>query len=114
MQESFEESHKQQLEELRINMQKEHETRHSDVVSQHQMEMKSLREFLDTEHREKFEVKFIVLQTMLQTVNVPASMCSYLLKKIATKKKKIFKFHISVLLGCLNCFCLIKCACRTV
>ena len=61
MQESFEESHKQQLEELRINLQKEHETRHSDVVSQHQMEMKSLREFLDTEHREKFEVKFVVL-----------------------------------------------------
>ena len=59
MQESFEESHKQQLEELRINLQKEHETRHSDVVSQHQMEMKSLREFIDTEHREKFEVKFV-------------------------------------------------------
>ena len=61
MQESFEESHKQQLEELRINLQKEHETRHSDVVSQHQMEMKSLREFLDTEYREKFEVNFVVL-----------------------------------------------------
>ena len=65
MQESFEESHKQQLEELRINLQKEHETRHSGVISQHQMEMKSLREFLDTEHREKFEVNFVVVLCML-------------------------------------------------
>ena len=58
MQESFEESHKTQLEELRINLQKEHETRQSDVISQHQIEMKSLREFLETEQREKFEVSF--------------------------------------------------------
>ena len=77
MQESFEESHKQQLEELRITLQKEHETKQSDVIAQHQMEMKSLREVLETEQREKFEVSWSPFFSTCQYSTLYPFKCSF-------------------------------------
>ena len=53
---ALEETHVQQIEEIKISLQREHETKLSDLQSQHQMEVQSVREITGEETKTRLEV----------------------------------------------------------